>query len=91
VADLFEEWLHQHYPLKAEHVMNRIRECRGGKVYDATFHQRQRGSGSYADLIGQRFRLICKKLGLDQSLPPLRTDLFRKPAAGGQMSFDFFD
>jgi DNA repair photolyase len=91
VADLFEEWLHQHYPLKAEHVMNRIRESRGGKAYDAAFHQRQRGSGSYADLIGQRFRLICKKLGLDQSLPPLRTDLFRKPAAGGQMSFDFFD
>lgn len=91
VADLFEEWLHQHYPLKAEHVMNRVRESRGGKAYDPAFHQRLRGGGNYADLIGQRFRLISKKLGLDSPMPALRTDLFRKPAAGGQMSFDFFD
>lgn len=91
VADLFEEWLRHHYPLKAEHVMNRIRDSRGGKAYDAAFHQRLLGSGNYADLIAQRFRLISKKLGMDKSLPPLRTDLFRKPAASGQMSFDFFD
>lgn len=91
VADLFQEWLHQHYPLKAEHVMNRVRESRGGKAYDAAFHQRLRGSGSYADLIGQRFRLISKKLALANALPALRTDLFRKPSANGQMSFDFFD
>jgi DNA repair photolyase len=91
VADLFEEWLQQHYPLKAEHVMNRIRDSRGGKVYDPAFHQRLHGGGSYADLIGQRFRLIRKKLGLDRPSPSLRTDLFRKPSAGGQMSFDFFD
>ncbi|MGZ4958950.1 MAG: PA0069 family radical SAM protein [Methylomonas sp.] len=91
VADLFEEWLRQYYPLKAEHVMNRVRDSRGGKAYDAAFTQRLRGSGSYADLIGQRFRLINKKLGLDRPLSGLRTDLFRKPEAGGQMSFDFFD
>lgn len=91
VADLFQEWLRQHYPLKAEHVMNRVRDARGGKVYDAAFHQRLRGDGSYADLIAQRFRLIRKKLGLDRVMPDLRTDLFRKPAPGGQMSFDFFD
>lgn len=91
VADLFEEWLRRHYPLKAEHVMNRVRESRGGKAYDAAFHQRLRGGGSYADLIGQRFRLISKKLGLGLPQPALRSDLFRKPSAGGQMSFDFFD
>ncbi|WGS84541.1 PA0069 family radical SAM protein [Methylomonas sp. UP202] len=91
VADLFEEWLREHYPLKAEHVMNRVRDSRGGKVYDPSFHRRLRGEGVYADLIAQRFGLIRKKLGLERGLPPLRTDLFRKPAAGGQMSFDFFE
>jgi len=90
VAGLFEEWLQQHYPLKAQHVLNLIRESRGGKLYDADFEQRMRGTGSYADLIGQRFRLICKRLGLEGDLPELRSDLFRKPEAGGQMSFDFF-
>ena len=90
-AGLFQEWLQQHYPLKAEHVMNRVREARGGKDYDAKFHQRLRGNGNYADLIAQRFDLMLRKLGMARSLPSLRSDLFRKPAAGGQMSFDFFD
>lgn len=91
VADLFEEWLEQHYPLKAGHIMSRIRDSHGGKAYDPAFHQRLSGSGIYADLIAQRFRLSSKKLGMDSSLPPLRSDLFRKPSASGQMSFDFFD
>ena len=90
VAELFEEWLRKHYPLKAEHVINLIRQCRGGKTYDPAFHQRLAGAGNYAGMIAQRFRLICKRLGLDAPMPALRIDLFRKPAAGGQMSFDFF-
>ncbi|MFZ2450128.1 MAG: PA0069 family radical SAM protein [Methylovulum miyakonense] len=90
VAGLFEEWLHGHYPLKAGHVLNLIRECRGGKAYDPAFPQRMTGTGSYADLLAQRFRLISKRLQLDQGLPALRTDLFRKPDESGQMSFDFF-
>ena len=90
-ADLFQEWLQLHYPLKAEHVMSRVRDARGGKTYDARFHQRLRGNGSYADLIAQRFDLMRRKLGMARSLPSLRSDLFRKPAPGGQMSFDFFD
>jgi len=90
VADLFEEWLRENYPLKANHVMNLIRDCRGGKTYDAAFPQRMTGTGNYADLLAQRFRLISKRLQLDQGLPALRTDLFRKPDESGQMSFDFF-
>jgi len=91
VAGLFEEWLQQHYPLKAEHLMNRVRDSRDGKIYDPGFHQRLRGTGAYADLIGQRFRLITKRTQLHTALPALRCDLFRKPAPGGQTSFDCFD
>ncbi|MDD2723812.1 MAG: PA0069 family radical SAM protein [Methylovulum sp.] len=90
VADLFEEWLRENYPLKAGHVMNLVCDCRGGKTYDPAFPQRMTGTGSYADLLAQRFRLISKRLQLDQGLPALRTDLFRKPDESGQMSFDFF-
>lgn len=91
VADLFAEWLQQHYPLKATHVLGLIYQSRGGKAYDPAFHQRMQGTGQIAGLIGQRFRLISKRLGLDQPLPPLRCDLFRKPELSGQMRFDFFD
>ena len=54
------------------------------------FKQRFTGTGDYASLIGQRFRLVCKKLVLTKAMPPLRTDLFRQPIAGGQMSLEMF-
>ena len=48
VKDLFRGWLAAHAPDAAEHVMNRVRETRGGKDYEAKFSERMRGSGTYA-------------------------------------------
>lgn len=90
VADLFEDWLKQYYPLKAEHVMSLIRQSRGGKAYESAFHQRLRGRGLFADMLHQRFQLVVKRLGLNQMHRPLATHLFQSPrAGGGQM--DLFD
>ncbi|WP_347989448.1 PA0069 family radical SAM protein [Methylomonas sp. AM2-LC] len=92
VAELFSEWLQQHYPLKAKHVLNLIKETREGKLYNANFEQRFQGTGAYANLLAQRFRLICKRLAIEKSMPALRTDLFRKPDTNTQqMRFEFFD
>jgi len=91
VAELFEQWLWLHYPLKAQHVMTLVKATRNGKVYNAALGQRMTGTGHYADMLAQRFRLVCKRLQMPNSLPGLRTDLFRKPVAdSGQMAFDFF-
>jgi DNA repair photolyase len=60
---IFRDWLHTHVPLKAEHVMNRLRECRGGRDYDARFGARMRGTGLYAELLRKRFRLARARLG----------------------------
>ena len=80
VKDLFTEWLAEHYPLKAEHVMNRVRELHGGKAYQAEWGARMRGRGVYADLIAKRFEVALRKNGLDKSprRRELRTDLFRQ-------------
>lgn len=87
VAPLFEEWLKQYQPLKAEHVMSIVKQSRGGKAYDSTFGQRMRGSGLFADMIAQRFKLATRKLSLNLERTPLRTDLFSLPAsAKPQMS-----
>lgn len=78
--ELFQDWLQRHCPRRAEHVMNRIRDLRGGKSYDATFGQRMTGIGPYADLIRQRFNKKVRDLGLERLRgTPLRTDLFRRP------------
>ena len=80
VKDLFAEWLAEHYPLKAEHVMNRLRDMHGGKPYRAQWGWRMRGQGAYAELIANRFKLARSKHGIARSrAAALRTDLFRRP------------
>jgi DNA repair photolyase len=87
VATLFREWLTEHYPDRAARVMGRVRELHGGKDYDPNFGTRMIGQGEWAAMMQQRFKLATRKLGLDRSLPPLRTDLFAKPPqAGDQLS-----
>ena len=83
---LFGDWLETHYPLKAAHVMNRLREMRGGKDYDADFATRLAGSGEFARLLEQRFRLACARLGFDRQSAPLDVTRFRPPSADGQMA-----
>ena len=87
VATLFRDWLATHYPDRAARVMGRVRELHGGKDYDPTFGRRMVGQGEWAAMMQQRFKLAAKKLGLDRTLPPLRTDLFaRPPQAGDQLT-----
>lgn len=78
VKDLFADWLQMHAPLKAEHVLNRVRDCRGGRDYDATFGRRMRGTGIFADLLAQRFKQAYRRLGFP-GRPPLECGLFRPP------------
>ncbi|HZV61067.1 MAG TPA: PA0069 family radical SAM protein [Methylophilaceae bacterium] len=79
VAPLFEEWLKQYFPLKADHVMSIVKQSRGGKAYDSAFFKRQRGTGLFADMIAQRFKLATKKLGMNIDRPPMNTALFSPP------------
>jgi len=84
VRDLFVEWLENHYPDRAQHVMSRVRQSRGGRDYDSAFGQRMTGSGRFAELIEQRFRLACRRSGLESHEPRrLRTDRFRRPKQSG--------
>ncbi len=75
---LFAEWLTAHVPLKAERILHRIYEARGGKAYDSTFGARMTGTGEYADLLRQRFRLSSKKLAFPGE-PVYNLNLFRPP------------
>ena len=78
VKDLFKEWLAEHYPLKAEHVMSRVRDTRGGREYSAEWGKRMRGEGPFAELLARRHQVAVRKHGLaERGLPTLRTDLFR--------------
>lgn len=79
VKDMFVEWLQEHYADRADKIMNRIREARGGKENDSRFHHRFRGQGHYVSMIKQRFKLAVKRLGLNQRKHELNTTSFVKP------------
>ena len=89
VKDLFRDWLAQHYPLRAEHVMSLVQQVRGGRDNDPAFGSRMRGEGQFAELIARRFALACKRLGLNEDRAlRLDTTRFRPPAGpprGGQL------
>ena len=65
VNPLFQQWLQTHFPERAQRVMNRVREMRGGKDYDSSFASRMHGEGVWADLIRQRFEKAVRRLGLN--------------------------
>ncbi|MEW6118935.1 MAG: PA0069 family radical SAM protein [Pseudomonadota bacterium] len=89
VRDLFIRWLDTHYPLKAAHVMNRVRELRGGRDYEADFGVRQSGRGPYAQFLADRFRLACRRHGLGTARGfSADCSRFRPPRLDGQ--FDLF-
>jgi len=78
---LFREWLAEHYPDRAKHVMSLINQARGGKDYDSQFGTRMRGTGPYAELLRTRFELARRKLGFAPASEryDLNTRLFRPP------------
>lgn len=80
LKEIWREWLELHYPDRAAHVMNLIRQMRGGKDYDSTFGKRMRGEGPFAQLIQQRFAKAHSRLGFGR-LPPLDGSRFTPPRA----------
>jgi DNA repair photolyase len=80
IKDLFREWLAEHYPLRAAHVMSVIQDMRGGRDNDPRFGSRMRGTGPYAELLRNRFRNACRRFNLNVApRNSLSTTLFCPP------------
>jgi DNA repair photolyase len=90
LRQMFEDWLATHFPDRAKHVLNLVRETRGGALNEPRFHHRFSGQGVYADLLLRRFTRATKQWGLDQAREGLDCAKFAVPAdrvpAEAQMS-----
>lgn len=64
---VFEERLRAALPERAERVLHRIRETRGGALDDRRFGLRMRGEGPYAQAIDDLFRAAARRLGFDDA------------------------
>jgi DNA repair photolyase len=85
VKHLFRDWLEDHFPLKAQHVMSRVHAMRDGRDNDPAFGSRMVGSGEFAELLSKRFRIACRRFDLNVNQRVLDTSQFRRPARSGQM------
>ena len=84
VKAVFEERLRQALPLRADKVMRRIRDTRGGALYDPRFGKRGVGEGPYADALTTLFDATVRRLGLNEGWKDAR-DTFMRPDRSGQL------
>ncbi len=90
IKTLFEEWLRENFPDRANKVLNHIREVRGGKLNDASFGSRMTGEGIHADLLKKRFAVAVRKLGFNQYGREARRDLDYSQFRGGDQQLSLF-
>ncbi len=84
LKELFDAWLKRHYPERREKVLSRLRELRGGKLYDARWGTRMTGTGPIAEAIASLFRVAARQAGLDNPAPHLSAAHFRVPGQSRQ-------
>jgi DNA repair photolyase len=90
VKSMFETWLEQHVPERKDKVLNRVRDMRGGKLYDASFAVRGKGEGPWADHLRSLFDVTKRRLGLDRR-PELSAGAFRVPQGPSGAQTELFD
>jgi DNA repair photolyase len=90
VKAVFEERVREALPLRADRILNRVRDARGGKLYDSRFGVRQRGDGPYAATVRALFDRTCERLGLNRAFPEAngsdgdeRASTFARPERAG--------
>jgi DNA repair photolyase len=79
VNPLFQQWLRTHYPERADRVMVRVHDLRGGRDNDPCFGTRMTGQGVWAELRAQRLTKAAQRLGLRTQRRALDLTKFRRP------------
>jgi DNA repair photolyase len=86
VKQVFEQRLRETLPLRADRVLNRVREARGGKLYDPRWGVRGRGEGTYAEAARALFDATVRRLGMNQGFGDEDgADTFLRPGRGRQL------
>jgi len=86
IKEIFENWIRQTFPDKAEKVLNQVKELHGGNLNDSNWSTRLKGSGNIASMIDQLFQHSRKKFFDGRKMPDYNLNIFRK---GG--SYNLFE
>jgi DNA repair photolyase len=89
VAPYFEQRLREKLPTKADRVLNRIRDARGGKLNSSVFGERMRGKGQHWDAQEKLFGVYARRLGFNEhrvgSDHHSSPNTFRRPTPQGSL------
>ncbi|MCS6894878.1 MAG: PA0069 family radical SAM protein [Bacteroidia bacterium] len=84
LAEIFETWLREKMPDRAERILHLIAQCHDGRLNDTRWGQRIRGAGTIALTIERTFQTgVTRYLSQSPPMPPFDLTLFRR---GGQGS-----
>lgn len=93
VESVFLARVREAMPLRYDRIEHRLREIRGGELYDGRFGSRMRGSGTYWDSVMQLFAVAARRHGFGEPFERRTESTFRVPAepprAGMQLELPF--
>ena len=82
IGEVFENWIRQALPDKAERVLSQIRQAHGGKLNDSRYGTRMRGEGKFVESLHQMYLVAKKKYFHGKTIPPYNLSLFKRPGNG---------
>ncbi|RIJ42127.1 PA0069 family radical SAM protein [Pontibacter oryzae] len=76
IGPIFEDWIRQAFPDRADKVLSQVADCHGGQLNDSRFGVRMHGEGKFAEAISKLFRLSKQKFMAGRSMKPYNYDHF---------------
>ncbi|PKV75798.1 PA0069 family radical SAM protein [Pontibacter ramchanderi] len=76
IGPIFEDWIREAFPDRADKVLSQIADCHGGQLNDSRFGTRMRGEGKFAETISKLFRMSLKKYMANRSMKPYNYNHF---------------
>jgi DNA repair photolyase len=86
VRAVFLERLKRDLPLRADRVVGRLRDVRGGALNETRFGHRQTGEGPYATAIEALFESTTRRLGLNSGARERGRTTFQRPRERRQLA-----
>ncbi len=82
IAGIFERWIRQAMPDRADKVLNQIADAHGGQLTDSRFGTRMKGEGNYAAMVKKTMEIAREKYLKGREVPPFDLTIFRRPLKG---------
>ncbi|MEM6342878.1 MAG: PA0069 family radical SAM protein [Bacteroidota bacterium] len=79
-GDIFEHWIKQHFPDRAQKVLSQIKASHAGSLNDSTYGRRMRGEGEIAKSVAQLYKIAKRRFLADRKMPPYNLKAFRRPS-----------